>query len=106
MRGGDELKVKEKEGRKQINRKHTKAEIIKGREYNFSLIPEQMAVSGQTKNGSGSILCLYSSFSFYLSPQTFMSLTFHFMLYALGVHYAPHVLSPLYFWSNLYVKEK
>lgn len=34
MRGGNELKVKEKEGRMQINRKHTKAEIIKGREYN------------------------------------------------------------------------
>lgn len=32
MRGEDDFKVKEKEGRRQINRKHTKAEITKKRE--------------------------------------------------------------------------
>lgn len=31
--------MKEKEGRKQIDRKHTKAEIITPREHNFSPLP-------------------------------------------------------------------
>lgn len=49
MRGEDELDMKQKENRKQININHTRVEIVKRREYNFSPIPEQMAGSRQTE---------------------------------------------------------
>ena len=43
------MKVKEKEGEKQVKSKHSKGEVIKRREYNFSPISGQIADLRQTK---------------------------------------------------------
>lgn len=47
--GENEVKVKQKEGEKQVKSKHLKEEVIKRREYNFSLISGQMPDLRQTE---------------------------------------------------------
>lgn len=47
--GENEVKVKQKEGEKQVKSKHLKGEVIKRREYNFSLISGQMPDFRQTE---------------------------------------------------------
>lgn len=47
--GENEVKVKQKEGEKQVKSKHLKGEVIKRREYNFSLVSGQIPDLRQTE---------------------------------------------------------